>query len=122
MTRVVDMRDAAQDKFFDEQARLEQRLSQAQRRLEELQSIGATGGFFSGDIEADLTIEERAELAELRQSVVETRARLRQIERDFRQEIDQLEGWLRFINIWGGPLLVLLLGGLVWLRHRRIAG
>lgn len=119
MTRVVDMRDAAQDKFFDEQARLEQRLSQAQRRLEELQSIGATGGFFSGDIEADLTAEERSELAELRQSVVQTRASLRQIERDFRREIDQLEGRLKFLNIWGGPLLVLLLGLLVWIRQKR---
>ena len=121
MTRVVDMRDAAQDEFFDEQARLEQRLSEAQHRLEELQSIGATGGFFSGDIEADLTAEERAELAGLRQSVVETRARLRQIERDFRREIDQLEGRLKFINIWGGPLLVMLFGLFVWIRTRRTA-
>ena len=89
--------------------------------MEELQSIGATGGFFSGDIEADLTAEERSELAELRQNVVETRARLRQIERDFRSEIDQLEGRLRAINIWGGPFLVLLLAFLVWFRRWRIS-
>ena len=121
MTRVVDMRDAAQDKFFDEQTRLEQRLSEAQYRLEELQSIGGAGGFFSGDIEADLTPEERAELADLRQSVVETRARLRQIERDFRGDIDRLEGRLRALNIWGGPFIVFLLGLFVWWRNEKAA-
>lgn len=119
MTRVEDMRNAAQDEFFGEQARLEGRLAQSQGRLEELQAVGATGGFFSGDIEADLTAEERAELAELRQSVVDTRERLRQIERDFRRGIDGLEGRLRFINIWGGPLFILLIGLGVWFRKQK---
>lgn len=118
MTRVNNMREAAQDEFFDEQARLEARLAEAQRRLEELQAVGATGGFFSGDLEADLTPEERTELSELRQSVVETRERLRDIERDFRRNIDGLENMLRFINIWGGPLIVLLIGLIVWFRRR----
>lgn len=119
MTRVEDMRAAAQDEFLDEQAKLEGRLAQSQGRLEELQNVGATGGFFSGDIEADLTLEERAELSELRQSVVQTRERLRIIERDFRRDIDQLEGTLRLINIWGGPLIVLLIGLLIWFRKTR---
>lgn len=118
MTRVNEMREAAQDEFFDEQARLEARLIEAQRRLEELQAVGATGGFFSGDLEADLSPEERAELSELRQNVVQTRARLRDIERDFRRNIDGLERNLRLINIWGGPLIVALLGLFVWFRRR----
>ena len=121
MVRVNKMRDAAQDKFFDEQARLEARLAGAQSRLEELQAVGATGGFFSGDIDADLAPPERAELSELRQNVVETRARLRNIERDFRREIDGLADTLRFINIWGGPILVLLIGLLVLWRRKRHA-
>lgn len=119
MTRVEDMRSSAQEKFFDEQARLESRLALSQGRLEELQAVGATGGFFSGDIEADLTTEERAELADLRQSVVDTRESLRLIERDFRSEIDALETRLRFINIWGGPLLVMLIGFLMWAMKKR---
>lgn len=122
MVRVDAMREKAQNEFFDEQARLEGRLAQAQGRLEELQSIGATGGFFSGDIDADLTPEERTELGELRQRVIETRERLRAIERDFRREIDGLENTLRFINIWGGPFLVMLIGLFIWFRKKRLAG
>ena len=59
-------------------------------------------------------------LARLREEIVDLRTRLRTIERDFRREIDGLEGWLKFINIFGGPILVGLLGLLVWwLRNRR---
>lgn len=119
MVRVDRMRDTAQEEFFDEQARLEGRLAQSQSRLEELQAVGATGGFFSGDIEAELTTEERTELSELRQNVVETRERLRKIERDFRRDIDRLESKLRMMNIWGGPLAIAFIGLLVWVRKRR---
>lgn len=120
MTRVEDMRDAAQARFFDEQARLEDKLIQSQSRLEQLQQQGTSDGFFRGDIEATLTQDERLELSQLRQEIIDTRSRLRAIERDFRREIDGLEGWLKFINIFGGPILVALLGLLVWwLRKRR---
>lgn len=120
MVRVDDMRERAQNEFYDEQARLEGRLAQAQGRLEELQAIGATGGFFSGDLDADLTPEERAELSELRQSVIETRERLREIERDFRREIDGLENTLRFVNIWGGSIIIVLIGFFIWVRKKRL--
>jgi len=119
MTRVEEMRDEAQARFFDEQARLEEALVESQGRLEELQQRGASDGFFQGDIEATLTQDERLELAQLREEIVDIRSRLRTIERDFRREIDGLEGWLKFINIFGGPILVALLGGLVWWMRRR---
>ena len=119
MTRVEAMRDDAQERFFDEQARLEGKLVESQSRLEQLQQRGTSDGFFSGDIEATLTEDERLELARLRQDIIDTRSRLRAIERDFRREIDGLEGWLKFINIFGGPILVALLAGLVWWRRRQ---
>ena len=119
MRRVEQMREAAEEAYFDEQVQLQARLVQAQQRLEELQSIGAGGGFFAGDLEADLAPDERAELAELRETVVETRASLRGIERDFRRNIDGLERTLRTLNIWTGPLIVLLIGAAVWWRRER---
>ncbi|WP_300377898.1 GldG family protein [Henriciella sp.] len=119
MSRVEDMRDEAQARYFDEQARLEDRLVESESRLKELQQAGASDSFFQGDVEADLSEEERAELARLRTEIVETRTRLRTIERDFRHEIDSLEAWLKFINIFGGAIVIGLIGCLVWWRRRR---
>ena len=121
MATVDRMREDAQTRFFAEQARLEARLNNAQQRLEELQAVGAAGGFFDGDVGAELTEAERAELARLREDMVTTRARLRQIERDFRRDIDRLELQLRLFTILGGPLLIGLAGVLLFYRKRRRA-
>ena len=51
--------------------------------------------------------------------MVTTRGRLRQIERDFRRDIDRLETQLKAFTILGGPLLIGLFGLLVWWRNRR---
>lgn len=119
METVDRMREEAQSRFFSEQARLEARLSKSQQRLEELQSVGATGGFFDGDIGAELSAAERDELARLREDIVTTRERLRQIERDFRRDIDRLEIQLRLFTILCGPILMGLLGLLLYYRNRR---
>jgi ABC-type uncharacterized transport system involved in gliding motility auxiliary subunit len=121
METVDEMREAAQARFFNEQARLESRLAVSQQRLEELQSIGATGGFFDGDVSAELSDGEQEELARLREDIVTTRSRLRQIERDFRRDIDRLEFQLRLFTILGGPLLIGLFGALLFVRNRRRA-
>ncbi|WP_335613072.1 GldG family protein [Hyphomonas oceanitis] len=122
MTRIDKMRESAEAKYFRQQSELESRLETAQARLEELQEIGAADGFFSGDLEADLSDSERAELTKLRADIIELRGRLRGIERDYRREIDRLEGTLKVINIWGGPLFVGLIGLLVWRRQRHRQG
>ena len=121
METVERMRDAAQTRFFSEQARLETRLASSQQRLEELQSVGATGGFFDGDVSAELSEGERQELARLREDIVTTRSRLRQIERDFRSDIDQLELQLRLFTILCGPLLIGIFGLVLFVRNRRRA-
>ena len=119
MERVDRMRENAEAIYFRQQAALQDNLQTAQARLEELQAIGAADGFFSGDLEADLTEAERTELLDLRQRIVDLRAQLREIERNYRRDIDRLEGTLKAINIWGGPMLVCLIGLCVWYRQRR---
>ena len=121
MATVDEMREAAQTRFFSEQARLEARLATSQQRLEELQLVGATGDFFDGDVSAELNEAEREELARLREDIVTTRGRLRQIERDFRRDIDSLELKLRLFTILGGPLLIGLFGLAMFIRNRRRA-
>lgn len=118
MTRVNDMRNKAQQEFQAEEARLTQQLATAQSRMDELRERDDTGGFFDGDLEADLSVEERSELADLRGDIARIRESLRGIERSFRRDIDRLEGTLKLINIWGGPFLVSLLGLLVWRRQK----
>ncbi|MEM1036370.1 MAG: Gldg family protein [Pseudomonadota bacterium] len=118
MRRVENMRNAAQAEFFTEQARLEGRLAESEQRLQELQSISANDGFFDGDVSAQLNDQEREELARLREDIVATRASLRQIERDFRREIDALELNLRIFTILGGPALLGLIGLFLWWRRR----
>lgn len=119
METVDRMREAAQTQFFAEQARLEARLTRSQQRLEELQTVGAAGGFFDGDVGSELTEGERAELARLREDIIDTRQRLRQIERDFRREIDGLELRLRLFTVLGGPLLIAVIGLALFTRKRR---
>lgn len=119
MVRIDKMRAAAQEKYFDQQSRLEARLEMTQQRLEELQSVGATGDFFEGEVGAELSLEERTELARLREDIVSTRAKLRQIERDFRKGIDALELRLRLFTILTGPLIMGLMGLFIWWRNRR---
>lgn len=119
MTRIDRMRENAEAIYFRQQAELENSLQRAQARLEELQAIGATDGFFSGDLEADLTDTEREELLGLREEIVDLRGQLRIIERNYRRDIDHLENTLKTINIWGGPLLVCLAGLFVWYRQKR---
>lgn len=83
-----------------------------------MQAIGSTDGFFQGDEAADLTDDERTELAELRERIVTLRGELRAIERDYRHDIDRMEATLKAINIWGGPILIALAGLLVWRRQQ----
>ena len=120
MTRVERMRDEAQTEFFDEQGQLETQLAETEARLEELLQ---TGGSQAVSIDtatgANLTPDQQEELSRLRMEVTETRERLRAIERDFRRDIDALEAWLKFINIFAGPLLIGAIGLFVWWRRRR---
>lgn len=118
MTRVDEMRSAAQLRFFAEQARLEAVLRDSQERLDQLQAMGAEDGFFDGDIRSQLSPEEEIERQRILETIVETREGLRQIERDFRREIDALELSLKAFTILGGPALMLLLGLFVWWRQR----
>lgn len=119
MARIEAMRETAEAQYFRQQSELESRLSAAQSRLGELQATATGDGFFAGDPEAELTPSERAELAALREDILTIRSSLREIERDYRRDIDRLEGTLKVINIWGGPLIVTIAGLLVWQRQRR---
>ncbi len=120
MTRVDEMRASARERLYEEQEILQIRLRQTESRLDELRAAGAGGGLLSNTNGLDNVDQAEAEeLARFRAEAVEIRRRLREIEREFRIDIDQLAGRLALFNVWLPPVLIMFIGfGVVGWRNR----
>jgi len=119
MARIEALRDAARTRLLAEQTELEGQLAQAEASLEALQAKGAASGFFTGNLADELTSEERAEVQRFQAEADDVRARLRSIERAFREDVERVESTIRILNIWLMPILVLVAGFAVWGWQRR---
>jgi ABC-type uncharacterized transport system involved in gliding motility auxiliary subunit len=120
MELVEQMERDAQRRIESRQQELEADLQQTQARLEELQARGRGSGFFAGDLGAELTPEEQAEVDRFRAREGEIRTELRGLVRDLRSDIDRLQALVIFINVWLFPLLIAGAGlFLFWRRQRR---
>lgn len=120
MNLVEDMERNAERRIRDRQEELQGELQETEARLAQLQERGRGSGFFAGDLGAELTPEENAEIERFRAQVVEVRSELRNTERNLRSDIDRLEAVVVFINVWLAPLLVAGAGlFLFWRRQRR---
>jgi len=103
MERVEALRRDAEQRYANEQAELQSGIETSEARLTQLQDPSAT-------VQASLALEPdeiQSEVSRLRDEIAQSRARLRQVERDFRSDIDSLEGQLRFWTIWFPPLFIL---------------
>ena len=115
MARVDELSEAARTRVFAEQERLEALLKDAEAGIGALEARRAGG--------AASTPEELAEINDYRAQAAEIRAQLRGVEREFRRDIDALEGQLVFLNVWLPPALVGLAGGAMFFwRGRRRGG
>ncbi len=115
MAKVDGLREAARTRLFAEQKRLEDLLKEAEGRIELLEAQRA-GGSAS-------TEEELEEMGRYRVEAADIRSQLRGVEREFRSDIDALEGQLVFLNVWLPPMIVGLIGVLVFVwRGRRRGG
>jgi ABC-type uncharacterized transport system involved in gliding motility auxiliary subunit len=120
MELVEDMEADADRRIQSRQEELQTELQETEARLAELQARGRGSGFFSGDLGAELTPEENAEIERFRARVSEVRGELRRSERELRGDIDRLEALVVFVNVWLAPLLVAAIGlFLFWRRQRR---
>jgi ABC-2 type transport system permease protein len=121
MTVVEDIRNRAQERMVQTQQVLQGELAAAEQGLRELESKGEGSGFFSGNLGAELTAEERAKVEEFRATALNLRKQLRAVERGYRTDLDRLEGWLVLLNVWLAPLLVIG-AGVFWIlrRQRRV--
>jgi ABC-type uncharacterized transport system involved in gliding motility auxiliary subunit len=119
MTLLDRMEAEAQQRIQQRQAQLQSDLRATQARLQDLQSRGQGARFFAGDLGAELSRAQRAELDRFRARLVEVRQQLRAVGRDLRRGVDLLQGWTIFLNVWLVPLLVAAAGLYVFWRRRR---
>jgi ABC-type uncharacterized transport system involved in gliding motility auxiliary subunit len=123
MELVDRMERDAQRRIESRQDELEADLQETQTRLEQLQARGRGSGFFAGDLGAELTAEEQAEVDRFRARELQIRTDLRGLVRDLRSDIDRLQAVVIFINVWLAPLLIAGAGlFLFWRRQRRGSG
>jgi ABC-type uncharacterized transport system involved in gliding motility auxiliary subunit len=117
-TVVKKLQEQAQAKFQQQQQALQQKLTDTQERLRSLQQ---GGGAKTGNA-AGLSAEQQHELIRFQHEMMDTRAKLREVQRNLRSKIDELGDWLAFVNIALVPLLVALFAiVLAVLRRRRRA-
>tara|TARA_R110002072_G_scaffold81857_2_gene187081 strand:- start:673 stop:1029 length:357 start_codon:yes stop_codon:yes gene_type:complete len=114
MTRVDALRAEAEARYVEIQDRLEAEIDAAETRLQELLGSGQASGLADPGARAG-----REEAMALRQQILGTRAHLREVERDFRHDIDALNSNLQFWTIGVPPALVVLLGIAGALTRRR---
>ena len=118
---IADLQTAAEQKFRAEEQRLQKKVAETQ---EKLQSLATGKQPETAAAEVILSEEQQAEIAKFRLELVETRGELREVQLALRQDIETLQGALRFANIAMIPILVTLfaagLGGVrAWRRRRR---
>ncbi|HWV98411.1 MAG TPA: Gldg family protein [Candidatus Acidoferrum sp.] len=99
-TRIKALEAVANEKFQSEIKRLEDSANEAQRKINELQQQK------KGDQRFILSPEQTAELAKLRQGEVESRKRLKQVQKDLRKEVVSLQTKVKWLNILAIPLAV----------------
>lgn len=121
MTVIDDMQARAEEALVAEQTELEAALEAAEQRMSELQT-GAAGEGLQGEARLAAEREADAEFQLMRDTVLETRSRLREIERTHRAAIDRLEAGVIVLNVWILPLLVAACGIVVFIMRRRAAG
>lgn len=113
-TLVESLRRDAERQYREKEQALTERLKSVEQELEKLQSAAAAGNVIVSD-------KERETIEGFRNQMVETRRELRQVKLALRQNIDSLDGWLKFANIALVPLLIAVvgLGWTAWRSRRR---
>jgi len=112
--RIRDMEAAANEKFQAEIKGLEANRDEAQRRINDLQQQKK-----DKDQRFILSPEQTAELNKLRDQEVNTRRRLKVVQKDFRKEVVSLQNRVKWLNILAVPLAVTASGIVIAFVKRR---
>jgi ABC-type uncharacterized transport system involved in gliding motility auxiliary subunit len=110
---IDELRRQAELDYQVREQELQQELRETERRLNELQTEREDG---SSQI---LTAEQRSEIARFQDQRVTTRKALRAVKHDLSKDIESLQDRLKFANVLGVPLLVLMAALSAWLIRRK---
>jgi len=113
LVRELERRAEAEYRSTEQELRAE--LDATQKKLDELQTDVGEGG------DVILTDEQEQAIDNFTAEVLQIRKQLRDVQRKLHEDIERLEGWLRFANIALIPMIVALVavGLALWQRGRR---
>ena len=109
--RVNALRRDAEKEFRDKEQSLTAKLKVVTEQLSKLEKANESG-------EVALSDKDKAAVDKFRSEMLSTRKELRDVKLALRQDIDKLDGWLKFLNIAAVPLLVGV-AGIGWAMRRR---
>ena len=111
---VNDLRRESERRYREKEQALTAKLKEVQDQLAKLENTGEGGNLI-------LSESDRQAIEKFRGDMLSIRRELREVKRALREDIDRLDGWLKFANIALVPLLIGF-GGLGWAAmHRRRA-
>jgi gliding motility-associatede transport system auxiliary component len=114
-TVVQEMQAKADERFRAKIKELEGSLQETQKKLNELQAARKD----QGQQRTILSAEQQAELQKFRTKEAEAKRELKEVKKDLRREIDSLENNVKWGNIFGVPVAVILVGiGQVLFRNK----
>ncbi|MFP6735198.1 MAG: Gldg family protein [Rhodospirillales bacterium] len=110
--KIVDLRNAAEEKFRDTERQLSEKLQALQKKMKEL-NVENKGG------KVILTQAQRDDFRKSRVEMLGVRKQLRDVQLALRKDIESLDTLLKIVNIWAVPLLVAVLAVIMALYRRR---
>ncbi len=123
--RVNELQQQAELKFRDKERELQDTLKELENKIAQLEGVETKTDASTGEIQVELSLtqEQKDELEKLRLEMVSIRKQLRDVQRGLREDVENLETWLQFVNIGLVPLIVaaiaIVLGTVQVARRRR---
>jgi ABC-type uncharacterized transport system involved in gliding motility auxiliary subunit len=112
---VNDLRRDSEQRYREKEQALTAKLKEVQDQLTKLENAGEGGNVIVSE-------SDRQAIEKFRGDMLATRRELREVKRALREDIDRLDGWLKFANIALVPMLIGV-GGIGWaVRQRRRTG
>ena len=123
--RVNELQKQAELRFRDKERELQDKLKELEDKIAQLKGVETKTDATTGEIkvELSLTSEQTEALETLRREMISIRKQLRDVQRGLREDVENLEAWLKFVNIGLVPLVVaaiaIILGTVQVARRRR---